>query len=829
MALASVVTWGIFLGAMFIGLWLLGGSFADYFEGIAVYFAFTKPLPMWMFATFNLGLLGMGLWLLLPFACLSPDSRIRRFLLVWLTLSTVPIVVLTAGFMEPRYLTAGVVPFVGLAVLGAEALWEHSRRWGWQPWVRAAYTVVLGIIVIGGSAAAQSVMPYEADTDYLIRAVRSEAPSPSDIILLPWNYSDFHLLRFLYPEKAIYLVQSAATERGELIDDPAWTTRRAAIYGEYFLPNAEALPVDLSERRALYIGWTILPSLQNLHDFLEFLRFPRLASYLESSRFINHMTQSWLVQDPRFQLRKVAQYGQYRVYEVKSPQRVSHGAMHDLPSSAIQVPEVPLWGVFETSFTNVSRNYRNPFVDTELEATFRAPSGRSYNFFGFYDGDGRGGQAGNTWKLRFMCLELGTWMWSAAFIDGAQGGSGTFRCVEGWLPGPLRVDTDNPRWLKQSDGAHFFPRWYYLHELLFTKEEVWQQDIDQLLVGNGYNMVAVLTTQAQHLLAEGWARREYDRPLFYPWSKNGRTVLWNTFDLASWHKLDRVLQYLQERAIYIYFFDGFFPNIRPHFPDEPPEEMLYLRYVLARIGVYWNVTHNIAFEFSEFMSPTRLNRIGRYTRKADPFNLLLTVHDTQDFDALVQSEPWLDLANLQYKAGTAGSASLSNAFVLGHFRGKPVAAAEMVWEGAGKLNATQVRRGAWGIVLAGGFFLYGEFGLQGPTVGEFGAGQSHPFLKIMFDFMHDIPYWTMTPHNELVNSGNFCLADPGKEYVAYSEEGGPIVVDLSPVKDTIEAEWLNPRTGQRTTIENVIGGTRRTFANPANDGKDWVLHIRRSS
>ena len=57
--------------------------------------------------------------------------------------------------------------------------------------------------------------------------------------------------------------------------------------------------------------------------------------------------------------------------------------------------------MFETSISN-ERKYANPFVETELDAIFLSSSGKSYNFFGFYDGDGRGGESGKTWKLRFM-------------------------------------------------------------------------------------------------------------------------------------------------------------------------------------------------------------------------------------------------------------------------------------------------------------------------------------------------------------------------------------------------------------------------------------------
>jgi hypothetical protein len=665
-------------------------------------------------------------------------------------------------------------------------------------------------------------MPYEINTSQLIQAVQFQGPQPNaTVILVPWNYSDFHFLRFAFPDRGIYLVQSAANERGEVVQDPVWTARFAAMYGDHYLASAAAVPAELFERRLLYIGWTILPSLQNLHDMLLFFRFTRVAGYLDRHfrNFRNHMTESWLVHDSRFAMRELAQYGRYQVYEVTYRRRLT-----ELRPTVSQTPTatqtIPLWGMFETSVFN-DREYANPFIDTELEATFFSPSGKTYNFFGFYDGDGNGGQSGNTWKVRFMCREVGTWSWLAAFTDGTPGSSGAFQCVRSALPGPLEVDKQNPHWLKEANGGHFLPRWYSLGELLFTKEGMWQQEVDNLLVGNGYNMVTVLTTQAEPLVAKGWNRREYEWPLFYPWIKKNGTVLWQTMDLVSWHKLDRVLQYLGDRGIYVYFFDGFFPNIPPHFPDNPIKERAYLRYALARIGAYWNVTHNIAFEFSEFMSVIRLNRIGRYIKEIDPFNLLLTVHDTQNFDGLVQREDWIETANLQYDEGRAGTASTSNAFVLAHYFGKPVLSTEVVWEGDGKLTGDQVRCGAWGVLLAGSFSLYGEF-----LPLDSGEGKAHPYLKIMFDFMERIPYWTMSPHNELVDSGKVCLANPGKEYVIYAESGGVVSVDLSSVSGVLSVEWLNPSTGERIAAGTVPGGAHQSFTPPFETAdSDWVLHL----
>src|SRR5262245_23204498 len=66
-------------------------------------------------------------------------------------------------------------------------------------------------------------------------------------------------------------------------------------------------------------------------------------------------------------------------------------------------PRVPLYGTFERQVTN-TKTYSNPFdfQVVELKTLFTTPSGKTVPFFGFYDGDGKGGQTGHVWALRFM-------------------------------------------------------------------------------------------------------------------------------------------------------------------------------------------------------------------------------------------------------------------------------------------------------------------------------------------------------------------------------------------------------------------------------------------
>ena len=167
------------------------------------------------------------------------------------------------------------------------------------------------------------------------------------------------------------------------------------------------------------------------------------------------------------------------------------------PGSATNVAtEVPRWGLFETELVN-ERKYSNPFQDVTLTASFASPSGKSVDFFGYYDGDGRGGQTGNVWKLRFMPDETGTWSYICRFSDGTPGKRGEFTCVDhGAKPGPLRADG---RWLKFASGERFYPRSYYFSEAFCGKSPHWEKTID-LLFGSKckYNFCCTTFWQGLH-------------------------------------------------------------------------------------------------------------------------------------------------------------------------------------------------------------------------------------------------------------------------------------------------------------------------------------------
>lgn len=84
----------------------------------------------------------------------------------------------------------------------------------------------------------------------------------------------------------------------------------------------------------------------------------------------------------------------------------------------------------------------------------------------------------------------------------------------------------------------------------------------------------------------------------------------------------------------------------------------------------------------------------------------------------------------------------------------------------------------------------------------------------------------MRPMNQLVESGCFCLANPGHEYAVYAmpDAAGPVRLDLTGGRGTSFAcRFFNPRTGETGVHGKCEGGGVREFAKPTNE--DWALLV----
>jgi hypothetical protein len=503
-----------------------------------------------------------------------------------------------------------------------------------------------------------------------------------------------------------------------------------------------------------------------------------------------------------------------------------------------------LYGAWEMQVSNL-RIYRNPFdfTEIELQATFTAPSGRKINFFGFYDGDGKGGQTGNVWKLRFMPDELGAWSYTYTWTDKMPGGAGAFTVVDSGLPGPLKIATDNPWYFMTGRGEPFHARPYGMMDYgpRIKSSSGWESNSQEYIetlktkvIARGYNMVMA---SGPNRFGEG---RSY-------WWK-GQTDI---FDVAVWNEYETVLRFALDNHLYFFPFDGMaeqdafgmpFSRLTKYISGTIPMFDLsagrvtpaFKRYMVARYGAFGSyMGYSPTWEWPEFWSETAANKFMSEIRSWNPFPTLLTAHDSSRSTFV----GWMGFSMRQagWKVNDVFGGNCRTCGQHGGieppFDNRPIFASEDIWEALPyetwyyPHNPTELRRGAWGAMMAGVMPVYSDW-LGADMMGN---GPSEPEVRRMFDFLYSkTRYRRYQQLNQLVSRSARQIASgiPGQEYLVYDEDGGSIAINLADVSSATKFSvlWYDPKTGVEESGGSITGGASKTLT--ASFPGDTVLLLR---
>jgi hypothetical protein len=149
-------------------------------------------------------------------------------------------------------------------------------------------------------------------------------------------------------------------------------------------------------------------------------------------------------------------------------------------------------------------------------------------------------------------------------------------------------------------------------------------------------------------------------------------------------------------------------------------------------------------------------------------------------------------------------------------------------------SAETLRRTAWDIAMAGAYGTAGETARRGvgiwpDTGGGWMNGRSDDTTTMlsgyahMVDFLTSFEWWKTESHDELVDAGNWCLAEPGRTYAVYLPKAGKVTVRLVPGR--YNAEWFHPMTGEVAPIGVAEGPA---WTSPVAPGRnDWALLLRK--
>lgn len=551
-------------------------------------------------------------------------------------------------------------------------------------------------------------------------------------------------------------------------------------------------------------------------------------------------------------------------------------------AASFAATEVGRYRLFEASVKN-QKQYANKFSDVELRCVYTAPSGRQVDFIGFFDGNGEGGgdaQMGDVWKMRFMPDEIGEWRYQWSWSDGSSGGSGTFLCVaKGSGKGVLRAYKENPRWLAYNGTEPVWLKSYYEtgHGSLAQPFDWIAENVYQPLVDRGYNHLQVNWLLSlccfNQFYKDGPPPARTDLTLY----QEGRAS--STMRLDVWQMMETHLGWLNDRNVGVHMFLGFEgrKNGGPKWDALSPQEKdFFVRYVVARIAPYANLAGwNFVWEDPGHRESHALG-LARLLKKYDIFDHLRT-YQCEFPREHEYARPEYNFAAVENHliAGKERSVDMlywrtpwthHQACLISYFQGKPVFMSEgnALWRRywSNKSGATQddLRQAAWACVTAGASFCWNghagedELYVRGPLGMPF-HGPENPYtlsaryVDILTDVMtKEVVFQRMTPQDFLLTEHNplrvWCLAEPGKQYLAFATDGEKFTLNLA-AGEYVRNVWIDTRTGVQQPAKSVtimpaevatkqsvvlpderrIGGKGVAFQPPSRD-TDWVLLLR---
>lgn len=304
--LGYVVLSGIGSLAVFgVVLWALGIDLGSYLGVGAALLDREEPLAA---KILNITLEGGIFFAALPLAFLSGRRREAGFFLTWFLFASLPLPLLFT-YVEPRYLAPNLVPLTGSIYLTMHALTPRVAGWWHRSKTAAACAVGLVLLILlGSNLITLPLMPHEVRKDQLRRLVARLDQAYAGrryAILTPYTYTDFHYLRFVYPDRPIYTVQTSFNRSSD-----NWSYYPGRVVTD--LDQLSSIDAEL-----VYLGFHENLAAENLRRIVQMVPIPILARQLEKMEFQDHLALSWMWDNPALVFGEPVREGHYFAYPVR--------------------------------------------------------------------------------------------------------------------------------------------------------------------------------------------------------------------------------------------------------------------------------------------------------------------------------------------------------------------------------------------------------------------------------------------------------------------------------------------------------------------------------
>jgi len=491
----------------------------------------------------------------------------------------------------------------------------------------------------------------------------------------------------------------------------------------------------------------------------------------------------------------------------------------------------------------------NPFTDASLTGRFELQDGsKHWEVDGFCDSDD-----GSVYRIRFMPQLTGAYRYSLQLRirNAVQTVTGTFEAFKGDRRGPIRIDAQYPfHFIWEGTGEHYFFNGTTAYWLMgWSDEKVIQSSVERLQRLE-VNRLRVTVAGRTNL---GYGEAITPGPAWTPFLTAWPAQLpedvyhpgfdYSRFYLPHWQRFDRMLRFARDRDMVISLVLDM-NDSRTHPKAGSEDEKRFLKYAVARLGAFSNITWDLGDDLDQYRSDFWTHQTGEMIESFDPYHHLATSHpvNPQHQDA---ASNWFGFTSFQewsrkqhrfmllqrWRQMALGRIIPQTNEEYGYEDHRPL------WLGGADLDSADIlRRSAWDIAMAGGYQTTGESTRRGTNIlpdtgGGWVNGRGDDTMTMlqgyahMADFFTGFEWWKTEPHDELVDNGAYCLAYPGQTYIAYLPHGGSVRMKLKP--GTYEAAWFDPATGKKISIGTARGPM---WSSPvALDTKDWALLLQTSA
>jgi hypothetical protein len=508
--------------------------------------------------------------------------------------------------------------------------------------------------------------------------------------------------------------------------------------------------------------------------------------------------------------------------------------------------EVELFDFVEITLQVENPGPVNPFTQASLRGQFGHEKDTPVTVDGFCDA-----ADGTTFRIRYMPSSPGPHQYSVTYQQGdfTSVHTGTFDAVRAKRRGPVRVDKAHPwHFVWEGTGEHYFFNGTTAFLLLgWDDEAVIRACLDRFARHKINRVRVLLNGRPSHSL---WGEPIVPGMGFQlsvnPWPAQRPNDLsypafdYTRFHVPHWQRFERMLRYARDRDIVISVILDW-NDSREHPAAGSEDERRYYRYAAARLAPFANITWDLGDDISLFRTLAWSHEMGTFLRSCDVYHHLATDHPTDNTHQDRTSE-WFGFTSFQEWSRPQHGWMLKQREAQKRTgRIIPQVNEEYGYEdhyprwaqnypdGA---SAEGMRRTAWEIYMAGCYQTTGETARRGTgywpdTGGGWVNGRGDDTMVLLqgnariVDFFSSFAWWLTEPHDELVDGGAFCLADPGRVYAVYLPMGRAVQVRLQP--GSYDARWFNPRNDKTTALPRVtLQGESWAAPQPPDHG-DWAL------